>query len=111
MDSGEWREALALWKHLHSLELVSAELYLDAAICFAKLGQNEDALRLLDQSLNTFAETASSEYFENAATLAASLKSAEADDVAARAYELALQRFTIQALPADALRNESPLPR
>jgi len=98
MKEKEWQESLGLWKHLHSLDLATPDLYLDAAVCFAELDQKQDACQLLEQSLSSFSETADSDYFEHVGELAASLQTPQADEIAARAFDLALQSFGFESL-------------
>ncbi len=99
MARGEWNDALSLWRHLHQRRLVSADLYLDAARCFHALGKDIDALRMLSETLDLFAEQARWELLEQAGVLASEIKGEAAEKIAQRSFELALQRF--QGAPPD----------
>lgn len=99
MARGEWNDALSLWQHLHQRRLVSADLYLDAARCFHALGKDVDALRMLSETLDLFAEQARWELLEQAGVLATEIQGEAAEKIAQRSFELALQRF--QGAPQD----------
>jgi serine/threonine protein kinase len=93
MNEKRWDDALLLWRHLHDRKLVTPELYLDAARCFHALGQDNDAARLISESLDHYAKEARWALLEAAGDLASELQTPEATAIAERAYTLALQRF------------------
>jgi len=93
MARKEWNDALSLWRHLHQRQLISADLYLDASRCFHALGKDDDALCLLSETLDLFAEQARWELLEQAGVLASKIKGEQAEKISQRSFELALQRF------------------
>ena len=90
MTRSNWTDALALWRHLHQRKLVSPPLYLDAARCFHKLGQSADATRVLNEAVDTFGNKAPAEFFEQAGDIALEIETPEAQDLAERAYQQAI---------------------
>ena len=70
MKRSAWKEALLLWQHLHQRQLVSQRLYLDAARCFNQLGQQQDAVHLLSEAIDTFEKAASPDFLEEAGDMA-----------------------------------------
>ena len=89
MARSNWADALLLWNHLHQRKLVSQELYLDAALCFVKLGQTADATKVLGEAISSFASTAGAEFLERAGDLALGTKTPQGDMIAEKAYHLA----------------------
>jgi serine/threonine protein kinase len=103
MDRSNWQDALLLWHHLHQRKLVSQQLYLDAARCFAELDQEDDALRVLSEALDAFAESRSAEFPEQVGDRALEIQSEPARALAERAYQMAIDRLretVSQAQPA-----------
>lgn len=93
MERGNWKDAILLWRHLHAREVVSQELYLDAARCFVELGQADDAVRVLREALQTFAASGTPEFFEKAGDLALQFDQEEAEQLAVQAYRTASQKL------------------
>ncbi len=104
MARGNWKDAILLWPHLHARELVSQALYLDAARCFAELGQADDAVRVLTEALRTFGETGTPEFFEKAGDVALQFEQKGAQQLAEQAYRAASQKLlnTISSGPENA---------
>ena len=100
MQRSNWKDALLLWQHLHKRELVSQELYLDAARCFQQLGEEQDAFRVLTEALETFRDTATPEFLEQVGDLALAMKSDAAQAMAEKAYRLASQQLQETVSPA-----------
>jgi len=93
MDRSNWKDALLLWRHLHARKLVSQQLYLDAARCFKELGQNEDTVRVLDEAIKTFHDSASTEFLEQAADLALATPTDPAQELAKKTYDTVSDRL------------------
>ena len=93
MDWSNWQDALLLWHHLHQRKLVSQQLYLDAARCFAELDQEVDALRVLSEALDAFAESRSSEFPEQVGDMALDIQLEPARALAERSYQMAIDRL------------------
>jgi hypothetical protein len=85
-----WTDALLLWQHLHQRKLVSQQLYLDAARCFQQLGQTSDAVRVLTEAIDTFAESGTAEFFEQAGDIALEIQTEPAHALAKQAYQKAI---------------------
>jgi len=92
MEQGNYQDAILLWRHLHSRRLVSQSLYLDAATCFIKLKQPEDAMRILDEAYGQFVNTASAEWLEKFGDVACEL-GAPGEPLAIKAYNEASSRL------------------
>ncbi|HPM82438.1 MAG TPA: PEGA domain-containing protein [Candidatus Anammoximicrobium sp.] len=90
MARSSWADALLLWQHLHQRKLVSQQLYLDAARCFQRLGQAPDAHRVLTEAIETFAESGTAEFFEQAGDMALEIQTEPAETLAERAYQKAI---------------------
>jgi hypothetical protein len=104
MDRKDWQNALLLWQHLHKRQLVSQQLYLDAARCFKELRQPADTVRVLSEALASFGSSGSPEFFEQAGDLALDMDTDEAQALAENAYRKASDalRETISGTdPAD----------
>ncbi|MBN1852864.1 MAG: PEGA domain-containing protein [Pirellulales bacterium] len=103
MDRSNWKDALLLWRHLHSRKLVSEQLYLDAARCFKELDQNDDALRVLTEAMETFDREATVDFLETAGDMALAIETDAAQALAERAYRLASEQLkeTISQSPAE----------
>ncbi len=93
MDRSNWKDALLLWHHLHARKLVSQQLYLDAARCFKELSQNEDAVRVLDEAIKTFHDTATTEFLEQAADMALAIPTDPAQELAKKTYDTVSDRL------------------
>jgi hypothetical protein len=93
MKQANYKDAVLLWRHLHSRKLVSQSLYLDAARCFHALKQNDDAVRVLSEAMDAFSEAAPAEFFERAGDVALSIDSPAAQQLAQKAYNLASARL------------------
>ena len=93
MDRSNWQDAILLWHHLHERKLVSQQLYLDVARCFAELDQEEDALRALSEALDAFAESRSAEFPEQVGDMAIDIQLEPAQALAERAYQMAIDRL------------------
>ncbi len=109
MKRGNHADALLLWKHLHSRKLVSQGLYLDAARCFVGLGQQADALRMLSEAVDAFAESGAGEFFEQAGDLALTIDLPAAQELAEKAYRRASQELLNVVTPATQPANDVPL--
>jgi hypothetical protein len=107
MARSVWADALLLWQHLHQRKLVSQQLYLDAARCFQRLGQAPDAHRVLTEAIETFAESGTAEFFEQAGDMALEIQTDPAEALAERAYQKAIDmlRDTVSA-PETGGRND-----
>jgi hypothetical protein len=92
MARTNWRDALALWQHLHTRKLVSQALYLDAATCFVELKEPAQALKLLHDAYGAFAERASADWLEQCGDLACKLGE-PGEPLAIKAYKLASVRL------------------
>jgi len=90
MARSSWADALLLWQHLHQRKLVSQQLYLDAARCFQRLVQAPDAHRVLTEAIETFAESGTAEFFEQAGDMALEIQTEPAETLAERAYQKAI---------------------
>jgi hypothetical protein len=101
MTQCDWQQALSTWEHLASQGLTAPSLCLDAARCYGKADKPADALRTLNQMLELFGETASSETLEEAGDLALDLECESAERLATRAYVAASQRLLHQVVPPD----------
>ena len=97
----DWQPAISTWEHLTSQGLTTASLCLDAARCYGGADKSADALRTLDQMLDLFGETASSETLEEAGDLALDLECESAERLATRAYVAASQRLLHQVVPPE----------
>lgn len=93
MGRSNWRDAILLWRHLHTRKLTSPELYLDAARCFKELNQDEDLVRLLDEAIDQYGDGASAEFLEEVGDLAMSTSTAGGQQLAERAYVAASERL------------------
>jgi tetratricopeptide (TPR) repeat protein len=93
MKQDNYKDAILLWKHLHSRKLVSQSLYLDAARCFQALKQHDDAVRVLSEAMDAFSEAAPAEFFERTGDVALSIDSPAAQQLAEKAYNLASARL------------------
>lgn len=91
MELKQWKDALDLWHHLHSRKLVSPQLYVDAATCFHYRDQNDDALKLLNESFATYQDSDSLDFFEKVGDLAVEIGGSEAETLAVSAYNRAQQ--------------------
>lgn len=112
MKAGNWSDAILLWQHLHERKLVSEQLYLDAARCFAALGQREDVLRVVREAIAAFSDVGAERFFEEAGDIALELKTPAADAVAIDAYSLASRQLLNGKRPPDGSRPASgPAPR
>jgi len=101
MQRNNWEDALLLWRHLHQRKLVSQQLYLDAARCFKELGQHPDSVRVLNEAMDAFGESGSTEFFEQAGDLALDIQSDEAQSLAEHAYEKAIEGLKETVTGAD----------
>jgi hypothetical protein len=86
MKRSNWKDALLLWQHLHKRNLASPQLDLDAARCFKELGQDTDALRVLDEAIGTLGKHASAEFLERAGDLAIGIPTEQGQALAEKAY-------------------------
>lgn len=93
MKRENWKDALLLWRHLHTRELVSPDLYLDAARCFQALGQDGDTVRVLTEAMNTLGASASPEFLEKAGDLSLTIQTVAGQKLAERAYQAASERL------------------
>lgn len=93
MRRSNWSDALLLWQHLHKRQLVSQQLYLDAAECFKQLGQIPDMLRVLSEAINTFGKQATSEFLEQAGDMALAVETDQGQALAEAAYHMASERL------------------
>ena len=110
MDRSNWQDALLLWHHLHQRKLVSQQLYLDAVRCFAELDQEEDALRVLSEALDAFAESRSAEFPEQVGDMALDIQSEPARALAERAYQRAIDRLRETISQAEPGTEDGPSP-
>jgi serine/threonine protein kinase len=102
MKQGNWQDALLLWQHLHKRGLVSPQLYLDAARCFVKLGQNGDAVQVLAEAIDSLKAAASPEFLEEAGDIALTIETEAAQKLAERTYRAAakaLEQSSPQSYP------------
>lgn len=97
----DWLPAISTWEHLASQDLITPGLCLDAARCYSGADKATDALRTLNQMLDMFGETASSETFEEAGVLALDLACELAERLATRAFVAASQRLLHQVVPPE----------
>lgn len=93
MQRSDWRNALLLWQHLHQQKLVSQQLYLDAARCFQRLGEEQDSLRVLAEAMDAFSNAPAPDFFEQAGDVALMMKSQRAQELAERAYRTASEQL------------------
>lgn len=93
MKRSNWKDALLLWQHLHKRKLVSQQLYLDAARCFKELGQEADAIRVLDEAIGSLDQGISAEFLERAGDLALSIPTPPGQALAEKAYRAASQKL------------------
>lgn len=91
MARSAWADALLLWQHLHQRQLVSQQLYLDAARCFQQLDQSPDAVRVLGEAIETFAKSGTAEFFEQAGDIALEIPTEPAQALAEQAYQQAIE--------------------
>jgi hypothetical protein len=89
MKAQDWQNALVLWHHLHERQLVSPELYLDAARCFRGMGKDADCVKILEEAFAVFASEQSPEFFEQIGELSILVPSAAAQQQAVRAFRRA----------------------
>lgn len=89
MQLQQWEEALELWHHLHSRELVSPSLYVDAATCFHHREEDAESLRLLDEAFQVYRESGSMDFFERVGDLAMLISDPDSDAIAIAAYDRA----------------------
>jgi hypothetical protein len=109
MKRSAWKEALLLWQHLHQRKLVSPRLYLDATRCFKELGQQQDAVRLLTEAIDTFQKDAPPDFLEEAGDMALAIETAPAQALAERAYRMASERLRETVSPSYSQgRGQSP---
>jgi hypothetical protein len=92
MARKNWKDALALWGHLHTRKLVSQALYLDAATCFVELKQPDDALKILQEAYAAFAVGASADWLEQCGDLACKVGQ-PGEALAVKAYKQASARL------------------
>jgi hypothetical protein len=93
MARAAWSDALLLWRHLHQRRLVSQQLYVDAARCFQHVGQASDAVRVLNEAIETFESSGTAEFFEQAGDIALEIETDPAQALAERAYGMAIDRL------------------
>jgi tetratricopeptide (TPR) repeat protein len=89
MKTKDWKNALLLWHHLHKRKLVSPELYLDAAKCFANIGKSEEAIQVLQEAFAAYRSEKRSSFFEEIGNQAIEAGSVTGDKLAIGAYERA----------------------
>jgi hypothetical protein len=89
MERSNWSDALLMWHHLHKRKLVSQRLYLDAARCFKELGRNEDLVQVVTEAIDTFADSASVQFLEEAGDLVLPIETEPAQALAEKAYTMA----------------------
>lgn len=99
MKQGNYKDAILLWKHLHSRKLVSQSLYLDAAKCFRALKQEDDAVRILTEAIEAFSSVATEEFLEQAGDLALGIDSPAAQQLAEKAYKRASTKLMDSVSP------------
>lgn len=87
MEEKDWGNALLLWHHLHKRKLVSPELYLDAAKCFAETGQPAQAVLILQEAYAAYQADTESSFFEQIGDLAIKINSRDGEKLAVAAYE------------------------
>jgi len=102
MKGKDWSDALLLWRHLHQRQLVSQSLYLDAARCFRELGQDDDAIHVLSESILAFRSSATADFFERAGDIAIGIKTAAAQTLAEEAFNLASRNLENPKSPTQA---------
>ena len=90
MARSNWADALLLWQHLHQRQLVSQQLYLDAARCFQQLNQTNDAVRVLREAIEAFAKSGNAGFFEQAGDIALEIPGEPAQALAEQAYQRAI---------------------
>ena len=90
MARSNWSDALLLWQHLHQRQLVSQQLYLDAARCFQQLDQTNDAVRVLREAMEAFAKSGTAGFFEQAGDIALEIPGEPAQALAEQAYQRAI---------------------
>jgi hypothetical protein len=93
MQRSNWTDALLLWEHLHKRQLVSQQLYLDAASCFQHLNQVPDMIRVLSEAIDTFGKAATPEFLEKAGDMALTVETAQAQTLAEKAYRTASEQL------------------
>lgn len=93
MQRSNWSDALLLWQHLHKRQLVSQQLYLDAARCFKELDKDADTIRVLTEAIETFGKDAAPEFLENAGDMALDIETEQAQALAEKAYRLASEQL------------------
>jgi len=92
MKEKQWKDGVAIWDHLHSRNLASAELSLDATRCLHEVKRSDDALAVLRDAFDQNALLASADWLERCGDLALTLgKQGEA--LALRAYERSSDRL------------------
>ena len=104
MARKNWKDALALWGHLHTRKLVSQALYLDAATCFIELKRPDDALKILKEAHVAFAARASADWLEQCGDLACKVGK-PGEPLAVNAYKQASARLRNTV---STLRKEQP---
>ena len=100
MKRRNWRDAVLLWRHLHTRKLVSQALYLDAGRCFSELKQYDDAVRILVEALNTFRTNATPEFLEQVGDIALAIDTGPAQELAKKAYLEASRKLLNTISPA-----------
>jgi serine/threonine protein kinase len=93
MQRSNWTDALLLWQHLHKRQLVSQQLYLDAACCFKQLNQVPDMILVLSEAIDTFGKNATPEFLEKAGDMALAIETEQAQALAAKAYRMASEQL------------------
>ena len=93
MQRSNWTDALLLWQHLHKRQLVSQQLYLDAACCFKQLNQVPDMILVLSEAIDTFGKSATPEFLEKAGDMALTVETEQAQALAAKAYRMASEQL------------------
>jgi hypothetical protein len=91
MELQQWKDALDLWHHLHSRKLVSPQLYIDAATCFQRQKQKDNALKVLEESFAAYRKSNSLVFFETVGDLALEIGSPDAEALAAAAFNRAIE--------------------
>ena len=110
MKRSNWKDATLLWHHLHSRELVSQALYLDAARCFKELQQSEDAIRVLKEALEAFDKTSTADFLERAGDIALSVDTPAGQELAKRAYARASRKLVDSVSGSAPAREVDGLP-
>lgn len=103
MRKKAWRESLAIESHLSRLDLTTAGLLLDGAVCSRELEKRDDVLRKTQCLVDRFQDTASFVELARAGDIALALSNADPGDqhartLALRALDLASQRLLYQVV-------------